>query len=110
MTQYDYQVLPAPTRGTKAKGVKTTADRFALTLAETLNTQAAEGWEFMRAETLPCEERSGLTGKTTSFQHVLIFRRAATAEAETPTLIEDQTVEVEYVNDDTTDGSDDLDR
>lgn len=99
MTQYDYQVLPAPARGTKAKGVKTTADRFALTLAETLNAQAAEGWEFMRAETLPCEERSGLTGKTTTFQHVLIFRRAATAEKEADAPIQDQAVEVEYIDD-----------
>lgn len=75
MTHYEYKAIPAPTRGTKAKGVKTTADRFALTLTDALNEQSADGWEFVRAETLPCEERSGLTSKTTSFQHLLIFRR-----------------------------------
>jgi len=37
----------------------------------------------MRADTLPVEERVGLTGRTTTFQHMLVFRRAlAVAQAE----------------------------
>lgn len=112
MTHYEYKAIPAPTRGTKAKGVKTTADRFALTLTDALNEQSADGWEFVRAETLPCEERSGLTSKTTSFQHLLIFRREVeeidlsdeTVAAETAT---EDDVETDVVPDEV---SEDLDR
>lgn len=72
---YDYQVIPAPTRGLKAKGVKTTEARFAYALQDVMNRMAAEGWEFQRAETLPSVERAGLTGTTTVFRNLLVFRR-----------------------------------
>ncbi len=72
---YQYRVIPAPTKGKKAKGVKTAEDRFAFAMTELLNEMAAEGWEFQRAETLPSEERKGLTGKTSTFRNLLVFRR-----------------------------------
>lgn len=72
---YEYRVIPAPVKGTKAKTAKTAPDRFALTLQETMNAMATEGWEFQRAETLPSEERSGLTGTKTVYHNVLVFRR-----------------------------------
>lgn len=59
----------------KAKGVKTPEARFALALQETMNEMGAEGWEYQRAETLPSVERTGLTGSTTNWRHVLVFRR-----------------------------------
>lgn len=76
MQQYEYKVVPAPRRGQKAKGAKGTDERFALTLQTVMNDLAAKGWEYLRAETLPSEERSGLTGRTTVEQSVLVFRRA----------------------------------
>lgn len=75
MRKFEYKAVPAPTSGTKAKGVKSTEDRFALSLSDTLNEMAAEGWEYVRAETLPCEERKGLTGRETKYQNILIFKR-----------------------------------
>lgn len=92
---YEYKVVPAPHRGERAKGVKGTEARFALSLGNTINAQAAEGWEYVRAETLPCEERSGLTGKTTTFMNMLVFRRAVEVAApvevpvETPVVVSD---------------------
>ena len=92
---YEYKVVPAPHRGERAKGVKGTEARFALSLGNTINAQAAEGWEYVRAETLPCEERSGLTGKTTTFMNMLVFRRAVEvatpveAPVETPVVVAD---------------------
>lgn len=81
---FEYKVVPAPTRGKKAKGAKTGADRFALALAEVMNTLAAEGWDYLRTDTLPAEERHGLTGRSTVFQNMLVFRRArAEGEVET---------------------------
>jgi hypothetical protein len=44
---------------------------------------AAEGWEYVRAESLPCTERRGLTGRVETTQHVLVFRRALRARGET---------------------------
>lgn len=87
MQSYEYKVVPAPTKGTKAKGVKTPEARFAHMLQELMNEMGAEGWEYQRAETLPSEERKGLTGSATNWRHLLIFRRplaAAVTLAPTP--------------------------
>lgn len=80
MPAYEYSVIPAPNRGEKARGAKTGADRFALALTATLNDMAADGWEYVRAETLPSEERAGLTGRATVYHNVLVFRRSLGAE------------------------------
>jgi len=111
MSQYEYKVVPAPTKGLKSKGVKTSQDRFANALETAMNALGAEGWEYQRTDTLPCEERSGLTGRVTTFQNMLVFRRvveeivpqvtepaAVTAEEpieETVTAEADDTPEVE---------------
>lgn len=84
MQQFEFKVIPAPRRAEKARGLKTTADRFAQTLAQVMNDLARDGWEYLRADTLPCEERTGLTGKSTSFQTMLIFRRAITVKPAEP--------------------------
>ncbi|MDO9525908.1 MAG: DUF4177 domain-containing protein [Gemmobacter sp.] len=75
MQRYEYKVVPAPKRGEKVRGVKTTEDRFAHGLTLLMNDLGREGWDYIRADTLPCEERVGLTGRTTTFQHMLVFRR-----------------------------------
>lgn len=92
MTGYEYKVVPAPTRPLKAKGVKGTSARFANALETVMNDLGADGWEYQRTDTLPVEERQGLTGKTTSFQNMLVFRRAlgAAAVPQVAALIEDQ--------------------
>ena len=75
MTRYEYKVVPAPDRGQKAKGVKRPEDRFALALAEVMNRLGAEGWDYIRADILPTQERAGLTSKQTVYHNLLIFRR-----------------------------------
>ena len=75
MEDYEYKAIPAPARTVKVKGLKTAAERFAHLLSECLNEAASEGWEYVRAETLPCEERKGLFGTSRSTQVMLIFRR-----------------------------------
>jgi hypothetical protein len=83
MQRYEFKVVPAPRRGDKVRGVKTTEDRFALTLAEVMNAQGRDGWDYVRADTLPCDERVGLTGTKTTFQNMLVFRRILEADAAT---------------------------
>ena len=79
MQAFEYKVVPAPHKGTKAKGVKSAEGRFANSIEITLNEMAAQGWEYQRAELLPSDERSGLTGSTTNWRNVLVFRRAVAA-------------------------------
>ena len=51
-----------------------------------MNELGAQGWEYQRTDTLPCEERSGFTKRVTTFQNMLVFRRtiATAAVVETP--------------------------
>lgn len=75
MQRFEYHVVPAPKRGEKARGVKTTEERFALALTNLMNQLGSEGWDYVRADALPCEERAGFTGTRTTFQNMLVFRR-----------------------------------
>lgn len=75
MMLFEYKVVPAPERGKKARGARSAPDRFASTLEALMNELAQDGWEYHRAETLPSEERAGLTGRTTVYRNLLIFRR-----------------------------------
>lgn len=82
MQNYEYKVLPAPAKGEKSKGLKNAETRFAYAIERLMNDMAADGWEYQRAETLPSEERSGLTSSQTVWRNLLVFRRArASAEA-----------------------------
>ncbi len=80
MTGYEYKVVPAPRKARKVKGAKTPEARFAYALQEVMNEHAALGWEFQRAETLPCDERQGLTSSQTVFRDLLVFRRPRDAQ------------------------------
>ena len=75
MSTYQYRVVPAPTKGLKAKGIKGPEARFSNTIEDLMNEMGAQGWEYQRAETLPSVERSGLTASTTEWRNVLVFRK-----------------------------------
>ena len=76
----EYKVVPAPVKGLKAKGVKTAEARFALAVEQVMNDLAAEGWEYVRTDVLPSEERQGLTGSVTNWRNLMVFRRSLSAE------------------------------
>jgi hypothetical protein len=98
MQTFEYKVVPAPNRSKRVKGVKGTAGRFAAVLTETMNEQAADGWEYLRSDSMPVEEKPGLLkSRVETYQTVLVFRRAIAAVAETPMAgyIEDQTETLE---------------
>ena len=77
---YEYKVIPAPVKGRKARGVRKPEDKFALAVQESMNELAQLGWEFLRSETLPNTERTGLTRRTTTERSVLVFRREIAQE------------------------------
>lgn len=87
MPFFEYKVIPAPTFGKKAKGVKGADGRFANALTEAINLMADEGWEYMQAESLPSIERQGLTRKRREMnQNVLIFKREISTEITTESI------------------------
>jgi hypothetical protein len=81
MQRYEYKVVPSPRKGEKSRAARTVPDRFALALTMLMNKLGQEGWEYLRADALPCDERAGLTGTKTTFQNMLVFRRVLAAEA-----------------------------
>lgn len=82
---YEYKVIPAPRQARRSKGARTVQDRFAQTLADTINAEAGAGWEFVRAESLPVEQKKNmLSSPTESYHSVLVFRRVAKTPARSP--------------------------
>lgn len=75
MAVYEYKVVPAPVKGLKARGVRSPEARFAHALATAMNSLGAEGWSYLRADTLPAVERVGLTKTKTVYHNMLVFRR-----------------------------------
>ncbi len=47
-----------------------------------MNNLSQDGWEYLCADPLPCDERVELTGSKTTFQNVLVFRRVIEAATE----------------------------
>ena len=80
--RYEYKVIPAPERGEKARGAKGAEGRFAAAVERIMNDLALRGWEYMRSDTLPSEERSGLTQTQVVWRNLLVFRRPAASDAE----------------------------
>jgi hypothetical protein len=93
MTAYEYRVIPAPTKGRKAQGVKGAEARFAHALQDVMNRQATEGWEYQRSDILPSEERQGLTSSHTVYRSVLVFRRPAGDVAATDATAIEENIE-----------------
>lgn len=81
MPTFEYRVVPAPKHGLKARGVRSSEDRFAHALETLMNQMGAQGWDYVRADTLPAEERQGLTGRVTVYQNMLVFRRVGEVAA-----------------------------
>ena len=107
MENFEYKVIPAPRRGVRTKGAKGSAGKFAGAMEKTINELAMNGWEYLRAESLPVDERHGITRRVTEvYQNVLIFRKPADEpsleEEPVAALLEDQsdTDEVEAVEED----------
>mgnify|MGYP000246937468 CR=1 FL=1 len=74
---HEYKVIPAPERAEKVKGLKRPEDRFAHKVESVLNDMAAAGWSFLRAESLPGEERRLLRTHATTHNMLVFYREVA---------------------------------
>jgi len=72
---FEYKVVPAPKKAKSARGVRGGPAKFAHSMTVLMNEMAQEGWQYLRADTLPMEERQGLTKKTVNYHSLLVFRR-----------------------------------
>ena len=89
MQSFEYRVVPAPRRPTKVRGVRKPQQRFALTIEGEMNRLAQEGWEYVRSDTLPCEQKSGWFSRpVTVSETMLVFRRplARASDANRPAV------------------------
>ena len=76
--QYEYMVIPATRQPGRYRGIRQADARFANSIGEQLNKLAADGWEYVRAESLPAEQRSGIfRKKVVTVYALLVFRRPA---------------------------------
>ncbi|MHA1127696.1 MAG: DUF4177 domain-containing protein [Alphaproteobacteria bacterium] len=85
MSKFEYKVITAPRKAERIKGVRNGDDRFAHTITNTINTLAEEGWEYLRAESLPVDEKTSMMGKVVEkYLSLLVFHREKAVEQETP--------------------------
>ncbi|MGB1236120.1 MAG: hypothetical protein ACPG5U_10325 [Planktomarina sp.] len=75
MDKFEYKVVPAPTKGKRSKWIRGAATRFADRLEQVFNEMGAEGWEYVRTDTLPNEERKGLSNVVVTYRNLLVFRK-----------------------------------
>ncbi len=75
---YEFQVVPAPRKGERVEGLRTDAARMANTLTELLNDMALDGWDYVRADTLPNDMSGDLSGTAPPTMTLLVFRRVLT--------------------------------
>lgn len=79
---YEYKAVGAPEKGRKRRGAKTRSDRVAAALEDILQVEATDGWEYLRTDLIPVEERSGWFGRgQEAHRAVMVFRRALEAPA-----------------------------
>lgn len=102
MAEYEYRCVAAPRKPKPVKGARSSEDQFAGGLAEVMNQMAIEDWEYLRAESLPCEEKTGLTSRVVSYQSVLVFRRRIKANQQFFEVANDKRLEHHPVTEDAT--------
>jgi len=74
---YEYKCVGGPERGKKAKSAKTRSDRVAVAMEEIIADEATDGWEYLRTDLVPVEEKTSFFSRTQEVHRaVMIFRRA----------------------------------
>lgn len=74
---YEYKCVGAPEKGKRTKGAKTRSDRVASVMQDIIADEAVDGWEYMRTDLVPVEEKAGIFSRPQEVHRaVLVFRRA----------------------------------
>lgn len=76
MERYEYKVIAAPAEPALLDKLPRDADAFVVTLNVILDAAGLEGWDFLRAERLPCHTRRWFGRSRHEVRDMLVFRRA----------------------------------
>jgi hypothetical protein len=72
----EYKCVGAPERPKRKRGQKTRSDRVAGAMQEIIEAEAKDGWEYLRTDLVPVEEKSGLFGRPREVHRaVMVFHR-----------------------------------
>ena len=73
---FEYKVIGAPEKGRRRRGARTRSDRVAAAFEEVLREEAVDGWEYLRTDLVPVEEKRGLLRPREEVHRaVMVFRR-----------------------------------
>jgi len=85
MAGYTYKTVAAPRRLKKVKGVKGQDALLAHSVEDLIAVEAAQGWEYLRADTFPVEEKGGMFSKPVVTERaLLVFRKPVAAQQVRP--------------------------
>ncbi len=74
--KYEYKAVGAPEKGKRKRGARSASDRVAVAFEEILSEEAVDGWEYLRTDLLPVNERAGMFSRTQEMHRaVMVFRR-----------------------------------
>lgn len=89
MTGYTYKTVAAPRRLKRVKGVKGQDALLSHSVAELIAAEAAQGWEYLRADTFPVEEKGGMFSKPVVTERaLLVFRKPVAVQQARPAAAE----------------------
>jgi hypothetical protein len=72
---FEYKCVGAPERPKRQRGASR-SERVAIAMQEIINVEAVDGWEYLRTDLVPVEEKAGLFSRTHEVHRaVLVFRR-----------------------------------
>ena len=78
---FEYKCVGGPERPKRLRGTWSRSDRVALAMQDIINAEAVDGWEYLRTDLVPVEEKASFLGRTQEVHRaVLIFRRETVVE------------------------------
>lgn len=83
--EFEYKVVGAPEKGRRRRGARTRSDRVAAAFEDVLREEVVDGWEYLRTDLVPVEEKPGLLRRREEVHRaVMVFRRPLRADAPRP--------------------------
>lgn len=77
---YEYKCVAAPERARSRKGARGRTERVAAAMQDLIRDEAVDGWEYLRTDLLPVEEKSSWFSRPhEAHRAVLVFRRGEAA-------------------------------
>lgn len=94
MAQFEYKVVPVPTRPERFKGKSKGDDAYALTIAGLMNEHGRDGWQYVRTDTLTQRGMTWFFGGVRRQRELLVFSRATVPLVTRPKPIETDTAKI----------------